>query len=53
MHIGAAICFAIAIALYLASSMPGAIALGVLGFCFELAAWVQLLADGDGPKKKR
>jgi hypothetical protein len=53
MHVGAAICFAIAMALYLASWMPGAIALGMLGVCFELAAWVQLFADSDGAKKKR
>ena len=51
MHAGAIICFVVAIVLYGVSWLPGAIGLGLLGACFELAAWIQLFSntDGDAP----
>jgi membrane associated rhomboid family serine protease len=42
-HIGALICFAVALLLYFVSWLPGAWALGILGFLFEVAAWAQVL----------
>jgi hypothetical protein len=49
MHIGAAICFVVAILLYAATS-SGAIAFGLLGACFEALGWYQLFAS---QKKRR
>jgi len=53
MHTGALICFVVAIVLYGVSWLPGAIGLGLLGACFELAAWIQLFANTDGDKPHR
>ena len=44
MHISATIFFLIAIALYAASAVPGAVAFGILGLFFELEAWIQWFA---------
>ena len=46
MHIAAAICFGVAFLCYFLASLSGvAVALGVLGMCFELAAWVIVFSE--------
>jgi len=53
MHAGASICFVVAIVMYGISWLPGAIGLGLLGACFELAAWIQMFANTDGDELRR
>jgi hypothetical protein len=51
-HVGALICFGIAFLFYFLSWRPGAIGLAVIGFIFEIAAWVQVVrASREQPRE--
>lgn len=52
LHLGGLICFGLAFLLYLASSIPGAILLGVLGAIFEVAGWIIVLTDRKPPDEQ-
>ena len=48
-HAGALICFAIAMACYALTWVPGWVGFGVVGAIFELVAWVKLFS-GKNPE---
>lgn len=43
-HLTSLVCFGIAMVCYLLTWVPGLLIFGVLGICFEIAAWVKLFS---------
>ena len=46
-HLGALVCFGLALVCYFVSWAPGAWGVGIVGALFEVAAWVQVFAGPD------